>query len=192
MANFLDDRLPLRFWNKCIPEPMSGCWLWIAGKTTAGYAHYGIATNTMRYGHRVSYEALVGPIPSGLTIDHKCRVRCCVNPMHLEPVTNQVNSLRGIGPTAVNAAKQACPKCGGEYRLDKRGARYCAECRRAGKRVKVRKPYLRWKAYVTHCPRGHAYEGDNVYRNKHGHRICRACNREKQRERAEERKRAHV
>ena len=53
-------------------------------------------------------EALVGPIPKDLCIDHLCRVRNCVNPAHLEPVTVRENILRGNGPTAVNARKQLC------------------------------------------------------------------------------------
>ena len=58
--------------------------------------------------HRVAYEALIGPIPKGLCLDHLCRVRYCVNPAHLEPVTVRENVLRGISPPAVNARKRLC------------------------------------------------------------------------------------
>jgi hypothetical protein len=68
----------------------------------------------VKFGHRVSYEAFKGPIPDGLTIDHLCRNRACVNPEHLEPVTMRVNCLRGESPAAVHARKTHCPK-GHEY-----------------------------------------------------------------------------
>lgn len=95
--------------RKIAPEPNTGCWLWM-GKTNA--AGYGIVCNRdgfiERKAHRVVYETLCAPIPAGLQIDHLCRMRCCVNPDHMEVVTNRVNTLRGVGPTAVNARKRLC------------------------------------------------------------------------------------
>ncbi len=71
------------------PEPNSGCWPWTGCLSLAGYGCFqGFSA------HRFSYAALVGPIPQGLTIDHLCRVRLCVNPLHLEPVTHKVNCQR--------------------------------------------------------------------------------------------------
>jgi hypothetical protein len=85
--------------------------------------------------HRFVYEALVGPIPEGMELDHLCRHRNCVNYEHLEPVTRGENVRR----TAI-----------------------CEERRSR-----------------AHCPAGHPYSAENTYINPHGHRICRACRREK-------------
>ena len=85
------------------------CWLWLGAVSSSGY---GRTTMNGRGApaHRVVYEALLGPIPDGMTLDHLCRNRLCVRPDHLEPVTMRENTLRGVGPTAVNAAKTHCAK----------------------------------------------------------------------------------
>lgn len=92
----LDDR----FWAKVMPEPMSGCWLW-AGALSKGYGHFALTKGDVRNAHRLAYEELVGPIPAGLHLDHLCRNRACVNPDHLEPVTNRENTVRGAHPMVV-------------------------------------------------------------------------------------------
>lgn len=97
-----------RFWEKVQPEPMSGCWLWTGTKKFDGYGELTVGGRKHVRAHRFSYELLVGPIPEGLDLDHLCRVRACVNPRHLEPVTRQINLLRGIGIPAVNAEKECC------------------------------------------------------------------------------------
>lgn len=88
----LEERIAIRFWAKVTKTDT--CWLWTAVTLPNGY---GLVTINKRkiYVHRWSYEATKGPIPDGLVIDHLCRVRNCVNPDHLEAVTNQVNILRG-------------------------------------------------------------------------------------------------
>lgn len=73
-----------------IDEP-TGCWLWDR-PGSRGYAF--IHVGRKRQAHRVSYEAFIGPIPEGLTLDHLCRVPACVNPEHLEPVTLAENTRR--------------------------------------------------------------------------------------------------
>ncbi len=96
-----------RFWEK-VDKLAIGCWLW-TGNTKHGYGYfYGTAAQKNVRAHRFAYEQSIGPIPKGLTIDHLCRNRICVNPNHLEIVTNRVNVLRGVGETAINARKTIC------------------------------------------------------------------------------------
>jgi hypothetical protein len=97
----------IRFESKVEPEPNTGCLLWAAGLTTDGYAAFSIGDKKLR-AHRLSYEHFVGPIPVGLTLDHLCRVRSCVNPAHLEAVTKRTNTLRGLSPVAHYARATHC------------------------------------------------------------------------------------
>jgi len=88
-----------RFAAKFTPEPNTGCWLWTAALNNCGYAvlSLGIRTGNTRvvaYAHRVAWELEHGPVPDGLTLDHRCCVRHCVNPAHLEPVSHKVNCQR--------------------------------------------------------------------------------------------------
>lgn len=78
-----------RFMDKVIIDTDTGCWLWTACKFPSGYACF-----DCRRAHRVSYELFKGFIPDGLELDHLCRVRHCVNPEHLEPVTRLENARR--------------------------------------------------------------------------------------------------
>src|SRR3990167_5108101 len=83
-----------RFDAMYVPEPNSGCWLWVGSLNRGGYAQ--IRNNyTQKMAHRFAYEMFVGPIPKDMQLDHLCRVRCCVNPRHLEPVSARENKKRG-------------------------------------------------------------------------------------------------
>lgn len=72
------------------------CWMWPGALTDSGYGKVapGPEGGTWLV-HRIVYEYMVGPIPKGLDLDHLCRVRACVNPAHLEPVTRRENLARG-------------------------------------------------------------------------------------------------
>jgi len=99
------------FWL-LVEESPSGCWDW-NGHLFAefGYGQYRLTRGrsvTALKAHRVSWTLLRGPIPQGMTIDHLCRNPRCVNPAHLECVSNKINILRGESPTALNAKKTHC------------------------------------------------------------------------------------
>lgn len=85
----------LRFFDKILVAD-GGCWPWGGALDEAGYGHFYCGNGKHARTHRFAYELLIGPIPDGLVIDHLCRVRHCVNPDHLEPVTGEENSRRQI------------------------------------------------------------------------------------------------
>lgn len=88
-------------------DKSGSCWMWTGRTDRYGYGRFKL-DRRMALAHRVSFLFSLGSIPPGMTIDHLCRNRACVRPDHLEVVTRKVNSLRGIGPTAVNARKTVC------------------------------------------------------------------------------------
>lgn len=117
----------------------SGCWEWTAGTDTHGYAQPCIEGRYQLL-HRWTYATLVGPIPKGLELDHICRVRHCVNPAHLEPVTHRQNVLRGEGVAAIAARTTHCPEgheyAGGNLIVYSDGKRRCRECRNTQARAR--------------------------------------------------------
>ena len=87
----------------------TGCLIWLGTRSGRGYGTFHLNGRNVA-AHRVVYERVYGPIPDGLLPDHLCRVRLCVNPRHIELVTNKVNLLRGDAPPAWNARKTVCSK----------------------------------------------------------------------------------
>lgn len=72
-----------RFFDFCIPEPNSGCWLWIGGVASKGYGRFNIGNREQVQAHRFSWELHYGKIPDGLWALHRCDNPPCVNPEHL-------------------------------------------------------------------------------------------------------------
>ena len=128
---FEDTRLPLRFWKKCIPEPNSGCWLWI-GALSDGYGQLrwpdGTASSKRVYAHRVVVAAEGRAIPEGYTLDHRCETTCCANPAHLDVVTNEENIARFWQRHPHVRCLRGHLLCDVGVYLDRRGARHCRKC----------------------------------------------------------------
>jgi hypothetical protein len=120
------DLLPLRFRRRVRFVGDDGCWAWTGPTDRGGYGMTTLGKQKVM-AHRVVYELLVGPIPEGLHLDHLCRRRECLNPAHLEPVTQAENNRRA------GAAKTHCIH-GHEYTPENtyrrpRGVRECRACR---------------------------------------------------------------
>lgn len=125
-------------------QPESGCWIWTGSTVGSKKNWYGKIWHEGKtlLSHRASYETFVGPVPPGLTIDHLCRNPACVNPEHLEPVTQRENALRGIGITAINSKKTTCLRghalAGENLKIkvgrDKGLRRTCRQCSREQQR----------------------------------------------------------
>ena len=113
------------FWAKV--NKTETCWLWTASLGDKGYGRF--RTGNREYkAHRWAYLNLVGPVESGLELDHLCRIRSCVNPSHLEPVTHRVNMLRGHTIVAAKAAQTLCKRGHALDLIDHRGCRKCSTC----------------------------------------------------------------
>lgn len=137
----ITDSLIERFEAKCYPEPNSGCWLWIGSIRSNGYGQIFVGkksdkSNYPAQAHRVSYTLFRGPIPKGMVLDHKCRNKVCVNPDHLDPVSNAENVRRGnpgmhmkYKSAAATACRNGHPRTSeNTYRRQQDGAIVCKDC----------------------------------------------------------------
>ena len=120
-----------RFWAKV--NKTATCWLWTASCSSEGYGRINISGKST-YAHRWAYEQAHGPIPEGMHIDHLCRVRHCVNPEHMEVVTNRQNFTRGEHPNAKlhrsGHCKRGHPLTGSNVLVRQNGTRHCRACSR--------------------------------------------------------------
>jgi hypothetical protein len=129
-------------------EPLAnGCWKWTGFVNKDGYGRTYYSGNRSTPAYQAFYRHFVGPIPEGLVLDHLCHTedescpggstcahRQCVNPAHLEPVTDAENTRRSRSFSTLNARKTRCPKghpYDDENTLVSNGRRYCRTCQRA-------------------------------------------------------------
>ncbi len=104
----------------------SGCWEWQAAKNNIGYGVFHFKKLVLA--HRFSYEYYHGEITVGLVIDHKCNNRACVNPEHLQEITQKANLLRGNTLQGINSRKTQCSKGHPYDYVDSNGGRRCKKC----------------------------------------------------------------
>lgn len=93
VRSWTDPGVAERFWRKAEVQD-NGCWEWKGSRNSRGYGLF-MLEGSAKLVHRVAWEACEGPIPEGLTIDHHCMNKTCVNPLHMEVVTRAENSSRG-------------------------------------------------------------------------------------------------
>lgn len=127
----------LRFMSKVVIDNDSH-WVWQRYLNADGYGF--IDWRGQRYtAHTFAYIALKGPVSRGFEPDHLCRVRACVNPDHLEVVSQRINNLRSMSPSAINARKIVCkqghPFNEGNTYIRKTGGRTCITCLRERTRL---------------------------------------------------------
>ena len=143
------DLLPDRLREKTFKEVSTGCWLWYGYVSKTGYGTVGFETKYWRV-HRLSYKMLKSSLDPTKVIDHLCKTRNCINPSHLEQVTQGENARRGDHTNkgthpntgkatgALNKAKTHCPKNhpykGTNLIISNRtGARSCRICQTKAK-----------------------------------------------------------
>ncbi len=137
-----------------IPVTESGCIIWIGCCDAKGYGRMSI--NYKKYGaHRASYELAKGPIPIDRQIDHLCRVRCCINPDHLEAVTVQENISRGQGIAVQRKRQTHCiyghPLSGDNLLIQKGRYRGCRLCMSRWSLEHSRKKHLETRKKCPKC-----------------------------------------
>jgi hypothetical protein len=121
-------------WQSQVAIQAPGCWIWTGPVNVYGYGRFRVrdGRGLSEIAHRAVWQLIVGPIPNDLSLDHLCRVKRCVNPDHLEPVTHAENCRRGHSPGARARRDNRC-KWGHEFTpentlTDTRGHRICRTC----------------------------------------------------------------
>jgi hypothetical protein len=130
------------FWAR-VEKRADGCWIWTGTVAPNGYGRVTLGGKP-ESAHRVAWTLVVGPVPAGRVLHHRCHVPLCVNPAHLEPLTQREHLVaehpRSLA--AINAAKTHC-KRGHAFDAANthvyRGARVCRACRAAYRRDERRK-----------------------------------------------------
>lgn len=191
-----------RFAEQVIPEPMSGCHLWIGAATVDGYGTFGMGGRTRR-AHRVAWEFANGPIPADTMVLHGCDNPACVNVLHLHLGDNRANMKEMVARgRSLHRQKTHCPS-GHQYTPENTvvsgdcGWRQCRLCKNASTRRRLAKQRASRNAYrretgykvdtsnwqrrlAVACINGHPWDEANTYWYR-GKRCCRACNASRKR-----------
>jgi hypothetical protein len=114
-----------RFEAQIVPSEDGDCWLWIGAVSASGYGNFK-AAGRQTSPHRWSYEYHIAEIPAGLTLDHLCRVKVCVNPYHLEPVSRGENTRRAQIKTHCWRGHELSPE--NRYLIPSTGKTACRPC----------------------------------------------------------------
>jgi hypothetical protein len=121
-----------RFAKKYRVDTKTGCWVWTTALMANGYAQFRWSKSKNGYGHRFAYEHFVGPIPEERVLHHTCGNKACVNPDHLQVVTQREHVLELTkGEAAKNALKTHCKRghpLSGDNLAVYRGHRRCLTC----------------------------------------------------------------
>ncbi len=180
-----------------LPEPMTGCYLWLGYVDKDGYGEFRLGTGKYQKfrAHRLSHELFVGEIPDQYDVHHKCHLRCCVNPLHLQALDRRTHIMEFTdgNPSFKNSRKTHCIH-GHEFNEENtiRSAdglhRHCKQCALALSKkskaiVKAKGIPLFERGYrsdpsITHCPKGHEYTPENSTYDAFG-RSCRTCHRDR-------------
>jgi hypothetical protein len=128
----------IRFWSHVQGGDVTECWTWRASRDEDGYGRFCPTRHSETKAHRWAYQQLIAELPAYLLLDHLCRNPPCVNPWHLDPVTNAENLARAA---RFNDTKTHC-KHGHEFTeanayLNSRGRRGCRTCQRRANRDRV-------------------------------------------------------
>lgn len=152
----METTIPQKVFDNFVVCPTTACWLWAGQIKENGYGTFHLFRGKKVYAHRYMYEAYRGPIPEGLQIDHLCRVKNCVNPWHLEPVTAAENLRRSRVARGVtrkvrvktgHKKKDRCD-CGSEYRIAPNGKKRCNPCSNRRQKEARKDPVKRERQYA--------------------------------------------
>jgi len=114
-------------WSNRIVEGEYGCWIWTGTDNGNDYPTSNVGSKQV-YVYKEMYEYLKGPIPYGKEPDHICRIRKCINPAHIEPVTHRENMKRGKTIIARQIQSKTCPNGHPYSGVNNRGDRICHPC----------------------------------------------------------------
>lgn len=135
------DWIGARIERLSMPEPNSGCWLWLGALDRDGYGSIQAPGNSGKTrAHRFTFEFFCYPIPAGKQIDHRCHVRSCVNPEHLRVATAAENiaaAPRHVGKRTM--CPRGHPYSGDNLVINSAGKRVCRVCRNAQARDRKRR-----------------------------------------------------